>query len=206
MLSRTTSHSRPSFIWSRRRKRDEDPCDLGQPAPGLVQHEAPPRGGGASPPDVELEHYDGLKAVPPYDDEDDVEPAPQAVAALREALADADGVLIATPEYNSSVPGQLKNALDWVSRPLMKNPLRNKPVVVVGASTGAFGAVWAQGELRKVLSAIGARVVDAEVAVGHAHTRFDEDGRLTDESLEEQLQESIDALLLEMDTRALVLA
>jgi len=158
------------------------------------------------PPDVELELYDGLKAVPPYDDEDDVEPAPPAVAALRQALANADGVLIATPEYNSSVPGQLKNALDWVSRPLMKNPLRNKPVVVVGASTGAFGAVWAQGELRKVLSAIGARVVDAEVAVGHAHTRFDEDGRLTDESLQEQLQESIDALLLEMHTRALVLA
>jgi chromate reductase len=157
------------------------------------------------PPDVELELYDGLKAVPPYDDEDDVEPAPPAVAALRQALADADGVLIATPEYNSSVPGQLKNALDWVSRPLMKNPLRNKPVVVVGASTGAFGAVWAQGELRKVLSAIGARVVDAEVAVGHAHTRFDEDGRLTDESLQEQLQESIDALLLEMHIRALVL-
>ena len=93
-----------------------------------------------------------------------------------------------------------------MSRPLTTNPLRNKPVAVVGASTGAFGAVWAQAELRKVLSAIGARVVEAEVAVGHAHTRFDEDGRLTDESLEEQLQESIDALLLEMDTRALVLA
>jgi chromate reductase len=158
------------------------------------------------PPDVELELYEGLKAVPPYDAEDDVEPAPPAVAALRQAFADADGVLIATPEYNSSVPGALKNALDWVSRPLLKNALRNKPAAVVGASTGAFGAVWAQGELRKVLSAIGARVVDAEVAVGHAHTRFDEDGRLTDESMREQLQETVDALLMEMHARALVLA
>ena len=158
------------------------------------------------PPDVELELYDGLKAVPPYDGDDDVESAPPAVADLRRAFAEADGVLIATPEYNSSVPGALNNALDWVSRPLMKNALRNKPVVVVGASTGAFGAVWAQAELRKVLAAIGARVVDAEVAVGHAYTRFDEDGRLTDESMREQLEETLDALLIEMHARTLVLA
>jgi len=146
---------------------------------------------------VEMELWDGLKAVPPYDEEDDVRPAPPAVAALREAIAEADAILIATPEYNSSVPGQLKNALDWVSRPLATSALRNKPVAVVGASTGAFGAVWAQGELRKVLGAIGARVVDADVAVGHAPTKFDEDGDLVDEATLEQLGEVLDALLAE---------
>jgi chromate reductase len=158
------------------------------------------------PPEVDFELYEGLRGVPPYDQEDDVQPAPQAVAALRAAIADADAVLFATPEYNSSIPGFLKNALDWVSRPLATNPLRNKPVAVVGASAGAFGAVWAQAELRKVLAAIGARVVDGEVAVGHAPTRFGEDGRLEDDSLQEQLVETLEALLAETDARMLALA
>src|SRR3954468_4815664 len=156
------------------------------------------------PDDVELDVYEELKAVPPYDEDDDVEPAPAAVARLRAAIAGADAILFATPEYNSSIPGQVKNAVDWASRPLATNALRNKPVAVVGASTGAFGAVWAQAELRKVLGAIGARVVEGEVAVGHAPTRFDETGRLEDESLREQLQETVDALLAEVEARALV--
>jgi chromate reductase, NAD(P)H dehydrogenase (quinone) len=154
------------------------------------------------PAEVDFAVYDGLKDVPPFDEDDDFEPAPAAVTALRRAIGEADAVLIATPEYNSSVPGVLKNALDWVSRPIATNTLRNKPVAVVGANTGAFGAVWAQAELRKVLAAIGARVVDGEVAVGHAPTRFAEDGRLEDEQLEEQLQETIDALLAEAEVRA----
>ena len=108
--------------------------------------------------DVEFEIWDGLKAVPPYDQDDDTAEAPPAVAELRAAVAGADAVLFATPEYNASIPGQLKNALDWVSRPIATNPLRNKPAAVIGASTGAFGAVWAQAELRKVLATIGARV------------------------------------------------
>jgi len=147
------------------------------------------------PEGVELELFDGLKAVPPYDEDDDVEPAPDPVGRLRETIAGADAVLIATPEYNSSVPGQLKNALDWASRPLMTNSMRFKPVAVAGASTGAFGAVWAQGELRKVLAAMGARVVEAEVAVGHAPTRFDEEGRLVDEDIREQLAEVLNVLI-----------
>jgi chromate reductase, NAD(P)H dehydrogenase (quinone) len=150
---------------------------------------------GLLPDDVELELWGRLKEVPPYDEDDDVDPAPAPAAALREAVADADAVLFATPEYNSSVPGQLKNAVDWVSRPLATNPLRNKPVSVVGASTGAFGAVWAQAELRKVLAATGARVVEGEVAVGHAPTRFDESGTLVDENLLEQLQEVLAELV-----------
>jgi chromate reductase, NAD(P)H dehydrogenase (quinone) len=110
------------------------------------------------PPGVDFEMFEGLKAVPPYDQDDDLEPAPPAVARLRAAIAGADALLIATPEYNSSIPGQLKNALDWASRPIASSVLRNKPVAVVGASTGAFGAVWAQAELRKVLGATGAGV------------------------------------------------
>jgi chromate reductase len=140
---------------------------------------------------AELEIYDELKAVPPYDEDDDVEDAPAAVTEIRDAIAGADAVLFATPEYNSSVPGQLKNALDWISRPVTSNPLRNKPVAVVGSSTGAFGAVWAQAELRKVLGALGARVVEGDVAVGHAPTRFDAEGRLVDGDLREQLAEVV---------------
>ena len=126
-------------------------------------------------------------------EDDDGESAPEAVVRLREAIAGADAVLVATPEYNASVPGVLKNALDWVSRPLAVNPLRNVPVAVVGASSGVFGAVWAQAELRKVLSAIGARVLDAELPVGHAATRFDEQGRLTDEEVRARLIEGLRA-------------
>src|SRR5947208_5877127 len=92
------------------------------------------------PGDVEFEIYDGLKAVPPYDEDDDAEPAPAAVTRLRDAIAGADALLFATPEYNHSIPGQLKNAVDWASRPVATNVLRNKPVAVIGASTGAFGA------------------------------------------------------------------
>jgi chromate reductase len=149
---------------------------------------------GLADEDVEVELWDGLKAVPPYDEDDDVDPAPAAVSRLREAIAGADGILFATPEYNSSIPGQLKNAIDWASRPLATNPLRNKPVAVIGSSTGMFGAVWAQAELRKVAAATGARVVEAELAVGHAPTRFDEEGHLVDDEVREQLQEVVDLL------------
>ena len=157
------------------------------------------------PADVELELWDGLKAVPPYDEDDDVDPAPEPVARLRTAIFGADAVLFATPEYNSSVPGQLKNALDWVSRPLATNVLRNKPVAVVGASTGAFGAVWAQAELRKILAATGARVLEAQLAVGHAPTRF-EGGGLVDDEIRAQLAAVVDDLVTEARARDELLA
>ena len=149
---------------------------------------------------AEFEIYDELKLVPPYDEDDDVDPAPAAVAHLRAAVAGADAVFFATPEYNSSVPGQLKNAIDWLSRPKASAALANKPVAVVGASTGMFGAVWAQAELRKTLSASGARVLEGEVAVGHAHTRFEDDGSLNDPNLAEQLDEVVRTVLDEVMT------
>ena len=138
------------------------------------------------PPPAELELFEGLKAVPPYDEDDDGDLAPGGARRLREAIAAADAVLIATPEYNSSIPGQLKNALDWASRPFPDNALRNKPVAVIGASTGSFGAIWAQAEVRKVLGSIGARVVDVELPVAGAEEAFEGD-RLADEELHRRL-------------------
>ena len=147
---------------------------------------------------AEFEVFDGLKAIPPYDEDDDVRNGPMAVARLRQAIAGADAVLFATPEYNSSIPGVLKNAIDWASRPLATNPLPNKPVAVIGASTGTFGAVWAQAELRKVLGATGARVTEVELAVGHAHQHLDPAGRPVDPTQEEALRDSVRVLLGEL--------
>ena len=134
------------------------------------------------PPEAELTIYEGLKAIPPFD-EDDEHTRPDTVQELFDAIASADAVLLATPEYNHSIPGQLKNALDWLSRPLAESPLRNKPAAVVGASTGLFGAVWAQAEARKVLSAIGARVIDRELPIGMADDAFTPEGTLLDDDL-----------------------
>jgi len=151
-----------------------------------------------APDGVELEFYDELELVPPYNEDRDGDQAPLAASALRMRIAEADALLIATPEYNASVPGQLKNAVDWASRPVRAGALRGKPVVVIGASTGFYGGVWAQAELRKVLATAGARVVDAEVAVSHAHERFDADGRLADEEIREELRAALGALLAEV--------
>jgi chromate reductase len=158
------------------------------------------------PAGVELELWEGLKAVPPYDEDDDVTPGPAAVARLRTAIAGADAVLIATPEYNSSIPGQLKNALDWASRPFATNVLRNKPVAVIGASTGMFGAVWAQAELRKVLGAIGARVIGDELPVSQAHERCERVEQQQardpqDEELLTKFAEILEALIAEAQSQ-----
>ena len=119
------------------------------------------------PPGAELEEFTGLRDIPAFDEDIERDP-PASVLALKDAIADADAVLIATPEYNHSIPGGLKNALDWVSRPIAENPVRGKPALVIGASTGMFGAVWAQAETRKVLGALGARVLDEELPVAKA--------------------------------------
>jgi chromate reductase len=147
------------------------------------------------PPGAELELFEQLAAVEPYCEDHDGDPTPAGAAALRAAIAHADAVLIATPEYNSSIPGQLKNALDWASRPYATNVLRAKHVAVVGASTGVFGAVWAQAEVRKVLGAIGARALDVEVPVGQADDAFAADGSLADPRLRELLADAITTLV-----------
>ena len=145
------------------------------------------------PPGVELEVYDRLREIPPYDEDERAAGTPAPVAHLWQAIEAADAVLVSTPEYNHSLPGQLKNALDWMSRPLAHSPLRNKPAAVVGASTGMFGAVWAQAEARKVLTAIGSRVLDRELPVPSADELL-ADGKITDDEIEAQLIAVIDAL------------
>jgi chromate reductase len=154
----------------------------------------------ALPPSVELVELDPavIKAIPAFDEDDEARAGGDDIPALRmmrHQLARADAVLFATPEYNASVPGALKNALDWISRPIATNVLRDKPVAVIGASTGLFGATWAQADLRKILQTIGANVVDRELALAQAHQRFDERGSLLEADLHKQLVEHIYELL-----------
>jgi chromate reductase, NAD(P)H dehydrogenase (quinone) len=153
------------------------------------------RGAGSLLPfGAELVVFDQLGAIPPYN-EDEEHDAPPAVAALRAAIAEADAVLIATPEYNGSIPGVLKNALDWASRPVATTPLRGKPAAVLGASTGLFGAVWAQAETRKVLSTIGAQVVDRELPIGQVEEALGPDGLPLDRDAVEHLSATLDELV-----------
>lgn len=168
------------------------------------------------PAGAELVEFERLREVPPYDEDlelasvSDLEGisnlelvsdrpvgqiAPEPVEALRQAVRDADAVLIVTPEYNHSLPGQLKNALDWVSRPAGKSALNGKPAAVIGASTGMFGAVWAQAEARKVLGAMGGRVVEAELPVARARELVGADGRL---ELSPQQSEQLEEILAEL--------
>lgn len=149
------------------------------------------------PPGAELRVWDGLATLPHYNEDADSEAPPEPVLALRAALAAADGVLIATPEYNASPPGVLKNALDCASRPYASNVLRGKPAAVVGASTGPFGAVWAQAEARKVLQTIGAHVLEEEVPVGSSDEAFAHDGRLRDPVLRLALADLVGGLVRE---------
>jgi chromate reductase, NAD(P)H dehydrogenase (quinone) len=127
----------------------------------------------AAPGGVEVELWEGIGDLPIYDQ--DVEgDVPERVRRLRQDWAAADAILFATPEYNGSVPGGLKNAVDWASRPKGEAALMNKTVAVVGASMGQFGAMWAQQDLRRILGIAGARVVGEGLPVSRAHEGFDE--------------------------------
>jgi len=156
----------------------------------------------ALPPAAELVLHESLKAVPPFDEDDEHDPH-GAVHALTSAVRAADALLIATPEYNHSIPGGLKNALDSLSRPVATSVLRGKPAAVIGASTGLFGAVWAQAETRKVLTATGALPLDRELPVGQAAGAFDRDGRLLDPNLAAELADILGELVATAGARAL---
>jgi len=147
---------------------------------------------GMLPPGVELVPYDELGELPLFSE--DVE-APESVERLRALLAGADALLVATPEYNNSVPGVLKNAFDWASRPFPANSVRHLPAAVIGASTGLFGAVWAQADTRRVLTTMGARVVDEELPVGQAADAFTHDGALADPDLADALRTLLEQLV-----------
>jgi chromate reductase len=158
-----------------------------------------------APEGVDVELWNGLREIPPYDGDLDVVPGPAQVEAFRGLIREVDAVFFATPEYNSSVPGALKNALDWASRPFPDHVLRNKPVAVIGASTGVFGAVWAQAEVRRVLAATGARVVDVELPVPGAEEAFAGD-RLADEELHRRLVQILAELVEAVEHRHLMAA
>ena len=149
-----------------------------------------------APPGVEVELYDGLGELPPYDADADAAGEPAAVRELRNRIMRADAVLFVTPEYNGSIPGVLKNAVDWASRPHRQAALTSKTVAVAGASTGQYGAMWAQQDLRRVLGIAGARVIEGEVSVSRAQEVIDEDGTLTSERIAERLRDHL-AMLVE---------
>jgi len=151
-------------------------------------------------PDVEFVFWNGLETIPAYNE--DLDRAPLGVALLKAEIEEADAILFATPEYNASVPGALKNVLDWISRPFAANPLREKPVAVIGASQGVFGAAWAQADLRKILQRIGARVEDRELLIAHAQDAFTPEGRLRDSAQAAALTAILDALLQHSCRRA----
>jgi chromate reductase, NAD(P)H dehydrogenase (quinone) len=155
------------------------------------------------PAGASLELWTGLAEIPAYSEDLDAAEPGSAVRELRAAIRDAEGLLIATPEYNGSLPGALKNALDWASRPFPDNALRHKPAAVIGASTGIFGAVWAQAEVRKVLKMSGAAVIDAELPIIHAQEAFDVEGRLNPE-YEAAVEATLDALIFAIDRRQAV--
>lgn len=114
----------------------------------------------SAPAGVDVEWFDRLGELPFYNEDIDTADIPEPVAALRAAAARADAALVVTPEYNGSIPGVLKNAIDWLSRPYGNSALKDKPIAVVGAALGQYGGVWAHDETRKSFGIAGPRVVD----------------------------------------------
>src|SRR3954468_14503445 len=155
--------------------------------------------GALLPPGAELVEWDGLATLPAFDEDLENTP-PEPVRAFFAAVEGADALLIATPEYNASLPGSLKNAIDWASRPFPENVLRSKPTAVIGASTGLFGAVWAQADVRKTLKASGAHVLESELPVGMADSAFTEHGTLIDPELAARLRDLVGDLVREVRT------
>ncbi|MHB9093015.1 MAG: NADPH-dependent FMN reductase [Chloroflexota bacterium] len=134
------------------------------------------------PEDVTIEPFD-LAPIPLYDDDVQQAGTPEIVQAFKARIAAADGLLIVTPEYNYSIPGVLKNAIDWASRPANASPLVRKPVAIMGASTGLYGTVRAQLQLRTVLAALNMPALNKpEVLIARAGEKFDAEGHLVDET------------------------
>jgi chromate reductase len=147
------------------------------------------------PEGVGLDELD-IRGLPFYDGDVEAAGDPEPVVALKQAIHNADALLIATPEYNRGIPGVLKNAIDWASRPPLASPLTAKPVAIMGASTGRGGTARAQEQLRSALEFSRASVLEQpEVLVPEAYMRFDEHGELTDEGVRAELAELVDTLV-----------
>jgi chromate reductase, NAD(P)H dehydrogenase (quinone) len=148
-----------------------------------------------APEDVSVELYEGIDRLPPFNEDDEGGAIDPGIDALREAIASADAVLFSTPEYNGTMPGHVKQAVDWASRPHgPDSALWGKPVAAIGASVTDYGALWAQDHLRRALGLAGARVLDVELPVSKAQERFDADGVLIDLELRDRLAEIVGTL------------
>jgi chromate reductase len=150
---------------------------------------------------MHIDMYERLRDIPPYNEDFDSPDPPPIVSDLRDRIAAADGLLLSTPEYNYGIPGVLKNALDWASRPSSGAPtaassLSGKPVAIMGASPSPFGSVRAQLALRQVLLWTDSLVVTRpEVIVFRSYERFDEDDNLVDEHVQGLLRRLLAALV-----------
>lgn len=162
---------------------------------GSLNHRLLEVAGRSLPDGASLEISPLVGALPLFDEDLETASPPQAVRAFHAAITGADAILIASPEYNGSLTGPLKNAIDWASRPGGDAVLAGKPLAVIGASPSRFGAAWAQAETRRIADRIGARVVPRELPVAHADRAFDDDGRLRDPELHRQLERLVAALV-----------
>jgi chromate reductase, NAD(P)H dehydrogenase (quinone) len=142
-----------------------------------------------APPGVVFEEHD-VRGLPFYDGDLEAAGDPEPVTELKNAIRRADALVIATPEYNRGIPGGLKNAIDWASRPALASPLAGKPVAIMGASTGRSGTARAQQQLRDALGFPRAVVLEEpEVLVPEAYLHFDERGELVDQEARERIAE-----------------
>jgi chromate reductase len=140
------------------------------------------------PAGAKLELYDGLAEIPNYDQDLEDTAAPDAVEELRRRIDEADALLIVTPEYNAGIPGGLKNAIDWASRPHGESALAGKPAAIISSSPVPFGGVWANQQIRKAFTITGTPTVETELAIGKVDQKVAEDGSLTDDATREQIR------------------
>jgi len=148
-----------------------------------------------APEGITIELYEDLESLPPFNEDRESDPGP-VVEEMRRHVREADALLFSTPEYNTTMPGQLKHLVDWGSRPYgPEAALYGKPAAVIGASKTDYGALWAQDHLRKALALAGARVTEVDLPVGQAHQKFDETGKLTDQETIDQLEQVITAIV-----------
>lgn len=147
-----------------------------------------------APEGMKIEIYD-IGEIPPFNADVEAKGDPEPVTAFKEEIRRSDALLIATPEYQYSIPGVLKNALDWASRPPGKSVLQEKPVAIMGTTTGQFGTARAQAALRQVLAYNQMpMVMQPEVLVAEAKEKF-EDGQLTDEDAAKFIRQLLDNLV-----------
>lgn len=164
-----------------------------------VRNEAEERGAR-----VEVDHYERLADLPIFNQEME-DSVPESVEDLRARIAEADALLIVTPEYNASIPGGLKNAIDWASRPAGESKLGDKPAAAIANSDSPFGGIWAGEHLRRSLTFAGASVIDDELAIGQVRSHFDDDKKPDEETaakLAEMASKLVDAIPITLGDRS----